>query len=139
MLQNAILRRTTESLAFNSQENLEVVGSTWKEAIISVLVRKATGGAKGMSRSLAGMRGGDVIPVEEVVMVNPMNNPGALGSGGGGGGHGGLDLSFNLSITDEQRRRRGEVPLPYAHEGEGPSGEAVLEFDEEEEEDDEEI
>jgi elongator complex protein 5 len=123
-------------------------------AVVQVLVRKATGGAKGISRSLEGLSsapetaglhsvGSPVVPLsvvalETLVQVNPVSGPTTSrpGPDAADGTHDALGLPFNLSLTEEQRRRRGDVPIPYAHEGEG----VELGWEEEEDdEDDEEI
>lgn len=108
-------------------------------SIVAILVRKPTGGVKGISRSLAAISpstlGLRVGPVSDLITVNPIDAPGQGGveSQKAAQTHVDLDLPFNLSLTDEQRRRRGEVPLPYAHEGEGVG----IEFGEEDDEDEE--
>jgi elongator complex protein 5 len=168
ILENARARRVGEALAYNAEGEVEVMGdwaadggagssSASGGAIIQVLVRKATGGAKGISRSLEALaqpnrptsqqtllpaksHGGlSVVPLSSLISSNPIIAPAHLPPGGAGQPdadltHDALGLPFNLSLTDEQRRRRGEVPVPYAHEGEG----VELGW-EEEEEDDEEI
>ena len=110
-------------------------------SIVAVLVRKPTGGVKGISRTLAAIspspsgNGLRVCAVSNLITVNPVDAPGQGGAVGEKAvqTHVDLDLPFNLSLTDEQKRRRGEVPLPYAHEGEGVG----IDFDEEEDEDEE--
>jgi elongator complex protein 5 len=146
ILDNARDRRIGETMAFRGEDGIDISGS-WDAgtgAIVQILMRKATGGAKGMNRSLAGLQvveGGDieVCKVEHLIPLNPVSDPSSLGGGAQSVGVQGLDLPFNLSLTDEQKRRRGEVPLPYAHEGEGPSGDIAFDFEEEGDEDDEEI
>lgn len=150
ILDRARSRHLPEKLAYGGLDGVEVA-SDWSAAsspsststtgaIVGVLVRKPTGGVKGISRALAALTpspngpGMVVGPVDDLVSVNPINAPGA------GPAvvkpattHVDLDLPFNLSLTDEQKRRRGEVPLPYAHEGEGVG----IEFGEDEDDDDE--
>ena len=155
ILDRARARHLPEKLAHGGLDGVEVAAD-WSVpapsssssatypggAIIGVLVRKPTGGVKGISRALAALTpapngiGLGVRPVDDLVSVNPINAPGA-GTGPAvvkpATTHVDLDLPFNLSLTDEQKRRRGEVPLPYAHEGEGVG----IEFGEDEDDDDE--
>ena len=136
-------RKLPETLGYNGFEGAEVTGDwSQKGAIVSVLVRKATGGTKGITRGLAALVPSDtpgrmrVADASALVNISPIIAPGA------GGGpvdkppttHVDLGLPFNLSLTDEQRRRRGEVPLPYAHEGEGVG----IEYGDADEEDEDE-
>jgi elongator complex protein 5 len=147
ILDRARQRHLPEKLAYGGLDGVEVA-SDWSAptssanagAIVGVLVRKATGGVKGISRALASVTprsngtGLAVGPVDELVSVNPINAPGAgLAVVKPATTHVDLDLPFNLSLTDEQKRRRGEVPLPYAHEGEGVG----IEFGEDEDDDEE--
>lgn len=120
---------------------MEVSGD-WapKGGVVGALIRKPTGGVKGISRALASVQSasaglGLVIgPVSDLIATNPIDAPGAGGAMDRPAvTHVDLDLPFNLSLTDEQKRRRGEVPLPYAHEGEGVG----IEFGEEEDDDEE--
>lgn len=170
ILENARARRVGETLAYAAAGGMEFAtdwsiegisgtsagssrGST-AGAVVQVLVRKATGGAKGISRSLEGLSfapetagshsvGSPVVPLsvvalETLVQVNPVSGPATSrpGPDAADGTHDALGLPFNLSLTEEQRRRRGDVPIPYAHEGEG----VELGWEEEEDdEDDEEI
>jgi elongator complex protein 5 len=119
--------------------------------IVQVLVRKATGGSKGISRSLEAMVPGrstpsakmesmTVRPVSAILSITPISAvPAASGTTAGAPPktHADLDLPFNLTLTDHQKAARMGVPLPYAHEGEGAA--VDLEIDDEEDEDDEEI
>ncbi|GMK58441.1 hypothetical protein CspeluHIS016_0504730 [Cutaneotrichosporon spelunceum] len=81
------------------------------DAVVLVLLRKATGGAKGIQRSVEGFRAHPV-PVEDMVNFRPVAVTKVTT-------HADLNLPFNLSLTEQQREARGAVPLPYAHEGEG--------------------
>lgn len=185
ILENAKRRRVPEDLAYRGTDGVELDGA-WDApsavasgsssgasgsgsgagrqrarggAVVQVLVRKATGGTKGMTRSLAALApapstpaglpapGLEVREVGELVRVDPLSDPnfvrapstGHTPGGAGGGAHGGLDLPFNLSLTEEQKRRRGEVELPYVHEGEGGADVDVGMEWEDEDEDDEEV
>lgn len=144
MIERARDRRTGDELAWSGSHGVEI-SVDWKEskgAIVQILVRKAVGGTKGISRHLSALKmssdGLRSVALAELVQLNPMSNPAPLGTGVSQGD--GMDVPFNLSLTDEQRRRRGDVPLPYAHEGEGagPVG-GELDWGDEEDEDDEEI
>ncbi|ORY35376.1 hypothetical protein BCR39DRAFT_585018 [Naematelia encephala] len=158
IIETAKRRGIPEQLAYEGEEGIEVIGdwtlplpssssssssspassSSSNGAIIQVLIRKPTGGVKGIARALGGITPDRaVVEVSDIVEVNPLARPrGAPGGGGGGTDvHAELELPFNLSLTDEQRRRRAEVEVPYAHEGEGAA--EVLWDDEGE--DDEEI
>ena len=155
ILEKAKERKVPEQLAFQGEEDVEVCGD-WtsggvKGAIVQVLVRKATGGVKGINRSLAALmpislssRDMAVRPIEDLVDIKPFNVPvGKAGVNGMGGtpglapkNHAEMNLPFNLSLTDEQKRRRGQVPLPYAHEGEGVD---LMEYGDDEDEEDEEL
>lgn len=173
ILDNAVLRGTGDALTYGGQgrhgdwaDASPVAGPSKAQAgvVVQVLVRKATGGTKGISRTLEGLaisndaggRGGgtstpvlEVVPLSNLVPLNPVGaasslsqtssgvtaTPGGNSDGTAPSAHADLLLPFNLSLTDEQKRRRGEVPVPYAHEGEG----VELGFDDEEDEDDEEI
>ncbi|WRT68229.1 uncharacterized protein IL334_005205 [Kwoniella shivajii] len=156
ILENATKRSISSDLAYKGEEGIEA-DPNWLtnggNAIIQVLVRKATGGIKGISRSLEAAKcsTGDidtrseleVIELEDIINLNPITNPTNTISPMENGdnkpiqNHSELDLPFNLSLTDDQRRKRAEVPLPYAHEGEGASGDLI--WEDEEETDDEEI
>ena len=110
---------------------------------MQVLVRKPTGGSKGITRYLAASTrtaaGLKTVTLSELVNTDPITGPGAAARTMGKEEMD-LDVPFNLSLTIEQRRRRAEVPLPYAHEGEGVDVGAGLDWgDEEDDEDDEEI
>ncbi|ODO06568.1 hypothetical protein I350_03924 [Cryptococcus amylolentus CBS 6273] len=152
ILENATKRETGKELALRGEEGLEVsTGSSWGvgSGCVQVLVRKATGGMKGISRSLEALsptssQSLSTVPLSSLVPLNPLrhsstgppptaNNP----STSTAQTHAELDLPFNLSLTDSQRRQRDSVPIPYAHEGEGASGDLV--WEDEEETDDEEI
>ncbi|OCF30640.1 hypothetical protein I316_07688 [Kwoniella heveanensis BCC8398] len=170
ILENATKRSIGAELAYRGEEGLEV-DPEWLgdgKGVVQVLVRKATGGIKGISRSLEALarsastgsmgdrdqvqakgngEGLGVIPLEEILDLNPFTTP-ISGAGPGPGlgtvdgqkpitSHAELDLPFNLNLTDDQKRKRAAVPLPYAHEGEGASGDLI--WAEEEDEDDEEI
>ena len=112
--------------------------------IVQALVRKPTGGSKGITRSLAALvkepGGMKRVPLAEVVRVDPVGGT-SHAERRGGPGETTMELPFNLSLTEDQRRRRGEVPLPYAHEGEGARSVVGTGMDwaDEEDEDDEEI
>ena len=153
ILEKAKERKVPEQLAFQGEEGVEVCGD-WtqrgvKGAIVQVLVRKATGGVKGISRSLLALMPtptGElaVRPIKDLSDLKPFNLPsgteGVNGTrrieGAAPKTHSDMNLPFNLSLTDEQKRRRGQVPLPYAHEGEGVE---LMEYGDDEDEDDEEI
>lgn len=134
-------RQLPEKLAYGGLDGVECLGD-WSSSggIVSILVRKATGGVKGISRSLASLSGSygilSIGPVSDLLTVNPIDAPGFSDKANDvkpATTHVDLNLPFNLSLTDEQKRRRGEVPLPYAHEGEGVG----IEYGEEEDDDDE--
>ncbi|WVF72626.1 hypothetical protein IAT40_007444 [Kwoniella sp. CBS 6097] len=169
ILENATKRSIGAELAYKGEEGLEVDPEWLREGkgVVQVLVRKATGGIKGISRSLEalakpsgtgtgtgmneqggsggrGHEGLNVTPLEKIVDLNPFITPGpgpgsmiASTDGKPITSHAELDLPFNLSLTDDQKRKRAAVPVPYAHEGEGASGDLI--WAEEEDEDDEEI
>lgn len=125
---------------------------------IQVLVRKSTGGAKGMSRSLEGLvitststsvreiSDLGVKSLEDLLDLTPFSHPVTNIPAGGEtrqqsttgppapATHTALNLPFNLSLTDDQRRRRDRVPIPYVHEGEG----VEVGWEEEEDDDDDE-
>ena len=126
--------------------------------VVQVLVRKAQGGIKGISRSFEALLPpstatsspsgiwtahpvSDLIPIRPITNIPSNTDPHTPGAGPGSGPkakpttHAELDLPFNLNLTDSQRRARMGVPLPYAHEGEGAGVE--LEFEDEDEEDEE--
>lgn len=134
-------RQLPEKLAYGGLDGAECSGD-WSTTggIVQILIRKPTGGVKGISRSLAAIFGTNGIlsvgPVSDFLTVNPIDAPGFSDRASidkPASTHIDLNLPFNLSLTDEQKRRRGEVPLPYAHEGEGVG----IEFGEEEDDDDE--
>ncbi|WVW85818.1 hypothetical protein I302_107856 [Kwoniella bestiolae CBS 10118] len=146
ILENTTKRSTHTDMALKASNEKVEFDPTWSlggSAIIQVLVRKPTGGIKGISRSLEGVKvleegGLKVVQLDELVDLNPLSKP--LSAGGGEktmNTHSELDLPFNLSLTDEQKSKRAQVPLPYAHEGEGASGDLI--WEDEEETDDEEI
>ncbi|WVQ99845.1 hypothetical protein IAU59_006988 [Kwoniella sp. CBS 9459] len=159
ILENATKRGIGAELAYKGEEGLEVDPDwlTDGKGVTQVLVRKPTGGIKGISRSLEALSrpvdGGsadeagnllNVIPLEKILDLNPFTTPNPISATSGLDmdgkpitSHAELDLPFNLSLTDEQKRKRAAVPLPYAHEGEGASGDLI--WAEEEDEDDEEI
>lgn len=144
ILERARERRTGDTLAWSGQEGIEI-SMDWtdcKGAIVQVLVRKAVGGTRAITRNLSALAtsasGLKTVPLSELVQVNPMPGPGN-GDARGGQRETEMDVPFNLSLTEEQRRRRGEVPLPYAHEGEGVGVGVGLDWDDEDDEDDEEI
>ncbi|ORX38683.1 hypothetical protein BD324DRAFT_621923 [Kockovaella imperatae] len=157
ILERAKERRTPEQLAYNGEEGVEVGDWTRSKsgAVVQVLVRKATGGIKGISRTLASISAQNHTsnsssreelvagPVDSVVDIKPFAAPTSASSLGRSARVDRpaqtpteMNLPFNLSLTDEQRRRRGQVPLPYAHEGEGAD---LMEYGDDEDEDDEEI
>ncbi|EIW67452.1 hypothetical protein TREMEDRAFT_64707 [Tremella mesenterica DSM 1558] len=139
ILQIAHARRTSEHLAYTAQEGFEI--SPWSThaassssessptsgAVVQVLVRRAAGGAKGITRALAALLppssdGQHLIidNVTRIVPLNPFNPPDSLPTRGEKEvTHADLNLAFNLTLTDAQRKQRMSVPLPYAHEGEG--------------------
>lgn len=153
ILETATSRRLADDLSFKGELGLEVGHASKGEAmVVQVLIRKATGGTKGMSRSLEALvsqvqeRGWTVKQVSEILQVEPITQyTGAATSNTNQSGpagqppktHADLDLPFNLNLTDSQKAARMGVPLPYAHEGEGAA--VDLDFDDEDEEDDEEI
>ncbi|KAK8854930.1 hypothetical protein IAR55_003669 [Kwoniella newhampshirensis] len=153
VLENATKRNLGAELAYRGEEGIEVdpLWSTYTAGVVQVLVRKAVGGTKGISRSLEGLK---IVPsssssarderlslvdLGELVKLDPLATPipDTSGTGRPAQTHAELDLPFNLSLTESQRRQRGAVPLPYAHEGEGASGDLI--WEDEEETDDEEI
>lgn len=112
-------------------------------AAVQVLLRKAAGGAKGIVRTVEGLRRQgrvgkpdgdrwDVAPLAQVVDVRP-----TVAAATKVTTHADLNLPFNLSLTDQQREARGAVPLPYAHEGEGADLSMGMDWSDDEE--DEEI
>ncbi|KIR38311.1 elongator complex protein 5 [Cryptococcus deuterogattii 99/473] len=161
VMENAMKRGVGRELAYKGEEGLEVGARDWEEGVgVSVSVRKATGGIKGISRSLEAV----VLtppsqpssspthlqltlpPLSSLINLTPFSLPppsaipldaSAHGYPSQAATHADLDLPFNLSLTDSQRQARAQVPLPYAHEGEGASGDLV--WEDEEESDDEEI
>ena len=155
ILDTATSRRLADDLSFKGELGLDVgtqSNTTESSSIVQVLVRKATGGTKGMSRSLEalviGEKGWTVKSVSDVIPIEPIQHAAAKSGPGQQGNtntnssappktHADLDLPFNLNLTDSQKAARMGVPLPYAHEGEGAA--VDLEFDDEEDEDDEEI
>ncbi|WVQ82057.1 hypothetical protein IAT38_004185 [Cryptococcus sp. DSM 104549] len=157
VLENASKRSLGPELAYRGEQGLEVERDWGRggEGVVQCLVRKSTGGIKGIARSLEGVRFAPslapgqgqgrgplgVVPLETLVELNPLSTPVSDGTPGGSGRqattHAELDLPFNLSLTDAQRKQREAVPLPYAHEGEGASGDLI--WEDEEETDDEEI
>lgn len=155
ILETASSRRLAEDLSLKGELDSEPSTSK-RDTVVQVVVRKATGGTKGMSRSLealtcsssAGAGGWVVKPVSAIMDISPISavpttatQPAGSASGAAGAPppktHADLDLPFNLHLTDQQKAARMGVPLPYAHEGEGAA--VDLEFDDEEDEDDEEI
>lgn len=161
VLENAMKRGVGRELAYKGEEGLEVGARDWEEGVgVSVLVRKATGGIKGISRSLEAVvltppshpsssathSQLTLPPLSSLISLTPFTLPppsaippdaSAHGYPSQAATHADLDLPFNLSLTDSQRQARAQVPLPYAHEGEGASGDLV--WEDEEESDDEEI
>lgn len=106
-----------DALALRGAEGVDI--NPCDEYVVQILTRKATGGAKGMLRSLEGIRRRkgpqerwDPVALETVVTASPLTEVKVTT-------HADLALPFNLSLTDRQRAERGAVPLPYAHEGEG--------------------
>lgn len=155
ILVNSSKRALGVDLAWRAEENVEF-DPNWmieKGAVVQVLVRKATGGIKGISRSLEALSSSasdratarlSVVALDTLVDLNPLATATATATapndesvGRQASTHAELDLPFNLSLTESQRRQRGAVPLPYAHEGEGASGDLI--WEDEEESDDEEI
>jgi elongator complex protein 5 len=139
VLDRARERQIPEKLAYGGLDGIEICPDwTATGCIASILVRKATGGVKGISRSLAAIRGADdrirTGPVSELLFVDPLHSAGLSEKNSEAPAHTHMDLKlpFNLSLTDDQKKRRGAVPLPYAHEGEGVS----LEFGDEDDDDD---
>lgn len=156
-----------EDLAYKGEAGLEVGGTVISPVsgaggepsekgghVVQVLVRKAQGGIKGISRSFEAILPphaapsstlpsgiwpvhpvSDLIPVRPVSNIPTSNNPNTAGTKAKPTTHAELDLPFNLNLTESQRRARMVVPLPYAHEGEGAGLE--LEFEDEDEEDEE--
>jgi elongator complex protein 5 len=111
--------------------------------VVQVLLRKATGGAKAMGRSVEGFRRikaasgassrqepqrWETTPLEHVVQASPLADVKTTT-------HADLALPFNLSLTDRQRAERGAVPLPYAHEGEGADLGMGMDWSDDEEDD----
>ncbi|WVQ74782.1 hypothetical protein IAR50_004388 [Cryptococcus sp. DSM 104548] len=152
ILENATKRETGKELALRGEEGLEVrMGSSWGtgSGCVQVLVRKATGGMKGISRSLEALsptssQSLSLALLSSLIPLNPVRYSSSAppptvspSSNSTAQTHAELDLPFNLSLTDSQRRQRDSVPIPYAHEGEGASGDLV--WEDEEETDDEEI
>ncbi|OXG16962.1 elongator complex protein 5 [Cryptococcus neoformans Tu401-1] len=161
VLENAMKRGVGKELAYKGEEGLEVGARDWEEGVgVSVLVRKATGGIKGISRSLEAVvltppshpsssathSQLTLPPLSSLISLTPFTLPppsaippdaSTHGYPSQAATHADLDLPFNLSLTDSQRQARAQVPLPYAHEGEGASGDLV--WEDEEESDDEEI
>lgn len=161
VLENAMKRGVGRELAYKGEEGLDVGARDWEDGVgVGVLVRKATGGIKGISRSLEAVVLSPpsqpsssptnstltLPPLSSLINLTPFTPPppsaippdaSALGYPAQAATHADLDLPFNLSLTDSQRQARAQVPLPYAHEGEGASGDLV--WEDEEESDDEEI
>ena len=146
ILERSRERRTGENLAWSADEGVEI-SIDWFEprgAIVQILIRKSTGGSKGITRILAALTravvGLKTVSLSELVSTDPISGPGALSRTMGNEME--IDVPFNLALTEEQRRRRAEVPLPYAHEGEGVgagAGAGLDWGDEEDDDDDEEI
>jgi hypothetical protein len=127
---------------------------------VQVIMRKPTGGAKGMSRSLEGLvttsnQFGGRVPelsvrvLGDIMDLTPFSHPVTTTQTNGDNRpqsttapsgptpavtHTALNLPFNLGLTDDQRRRRDRVPIPYVHEGEG----VEIGWEEEEDDDDDE-
>ncbi|WWC90886.1 uncharacterized protein L201_005823 [Kwoniella dendrophila CBS 6074] len=158
ILENSIKRNLQNDLSFKSDSTLPFeFDPNWdiksdKSAILQILVRKPTGGIKGISRSLEAVKLNttteqqienqslDIIPLDSLIDLNPFSKPLSNNDIGGEkqiNTHSELNLPFNLSLTDDQKNKRAQVPLPYAHEGEGASGDLI--WEDEEETDDEEI
>ncbi|WVQ68153.1 uncharacterized protein L199_006359 [Kwoniella botswanensis] len=152
ILENTTKRSTHQDMALKASSEKIEFDPCWTQslggptAIVQVLVRKPTGGIKGISRSLEGLKFNDeekefrVVDLDQLVDLNPFSKPLTASVSGGDktiNTHSELDLPFNLSLTNEQRNKRAQVPLPYAHEGEGASGDLI--WEDEEETDDEEI
>jgi elongator complex protein 5 len=146
ILETAQSRHLAEDLAFKGEAGLDIGAGQGSDMVLQVLVRKAAGGSKGISRSLEALSpsslGGDakVVAVSSMMSIEPISAaPASTGVQGTAPPktHADLDLPFNLTLTDQQKAARMGVPLPYAHEGEGAA--VDLEIDEEEDEDDEEI
>lgn len=141
--------------------------SSGSGAVVQVLVRKSTGGVKGITRSLSALTPtpshpssstGSLssaapdqsmhlssTPISNLIPINPITTPSPSSDPYKNRipnlkppeTHTDLQLPFNLSLTDDQRRKRAEVGIPYAHEGEGVGED--LDWDWEEDEDDEEV
>ncbi|WVR07373.1 hypothetical protein IAU60_004414 [Kwoniella sp. DSM 27419] len=154
ILENSTKRSLGSELAYRGEQGIEVDPEWLRtgQAVVQVLVRKPTGGIKGISRSLEGVKvlpasetaesSGtklDMVPLDQLLDINPFSTPASDAMSGERPitSHAELDLPFNLSLTEDQRRKRAEVPVPYAHEGEGASGDLI--WAEEEDDDDEEI
>ncbi|WVO15914.1 hypothetical protein L204_103579 [Cryptococcus depauperatus] len=144
VLENAVKRQTGKELALRGEEDVEFGWVKGEEVVIQVLVRKATGGIKGTSRSLEALTPTSlpgalvVCPLSSILDLTPFSLPQSSSVlGTTEPTHASLDLPFNLALTDKQKQKRDQVPLPYAHEGEGASGDLI--WIDEEETDDEEI
>ena len=121
-----------DALALRGSEGVDV--NSEDSYVVQVLLRKATGGAKGMQRTLEGLRRQkgttrwEVTELESVVRASPLADVKVTT-------HADLALPFNLSLTDRQRAERGSVPLPYAHEGEGADLGMGMDWSDDEEDD----
>ncbi|KAK4687941.1 elongator complex protein 5, partial [Tremellales sp. Uapishka_1] len=151
IIENCKTRGLGDDLAFRGES---AVSPNWGRgdsrsqstsgAVVQVLVRKAAGGTKGMSRSLEGLSvstdGLSTTPLSSLLSINPTPRPSHshLVTKNAPADHTELNLPFNLTLTEEQKKQRGGVVLPYAHEGEGGTG-LAWEDEEEDDEDDEEI
>jgi len=142
ILEIAQSRHLAEDLAFKGEAGLDIGAGQGSDMVLQVLVRKAAGGSKGISRSLEALSPSSmkVVAVSSIMSIEPISAaPASTGVQGTAPPktHADLDLPFNLTLTDQQKAARMGVPLPYAHEGEGAA--VDLEIDDEEDEDDEEI
>lgn len=126
-----------DSLALRAADGVEVAPRD--HYVLQVLLRKATGGAKGMQRSTEAIKCDEsqrwsVVALDEI--VHPFQAVASTTAASAAGTtHADLNLPFNLSLTDRQRAERCAVPLPYAHEGEGADLGMGMDWSDDEEDD----